>query len=125
MAGQICQRIRPKAPYGPQQLREDAEKQHCSAQRAQNHEAPQLPVRPPQEKEEQSGSGQKAVQTVQQPGQAGKAEAKGPQQVIQQPGTQAQEDGLAEHQQLVGDLISHDYPNRRLKKPPRPAPSSS
>lgn len=122
---QVGQGIRPKGPHRAQHLGERAEKQHRAAHRAQYREATQLSFSPPQEKEERGGPHSQAIGRVQHGGEAGRPQAKRAQQVIQHPGGQAQQDGLPEHQQLLGDLIPHTYPNRRLKKPPRAGPSSS
>ncbi len=122
---QVGQGVRPKGPHRAQQLGEGAEKQHRAAHGAQHREAPQLPPAPPQEKEERGRPHKEAVGRVQRGGEAGQAQPEGAQQIVQHPGGQPQQDGLGEQQQLLGDLVSHPYPNSRLKKPPRPGPSSS
>lgn len=122
---QAGQRIRPKGPHRAQQPGEGAEEQRRAARGPQEHKAPQLALPAPQEEEEGGRAHGQAVGRVQRGGQAGRAQAEGAQQVIQHPCGQAQQDGLPEHQKLLGDLVPHTYPNRRLKKPPRPGPSSS
>lgn len=104
---QIGQRIGPKGPQGPQRRGEGAEKQHGPADGAQHHKAPQLSLGPAEEKEKHGAPHRQAVQGVQRPCQPGEPQAKGAQQVIQQPGGQAQQDGLGKYQQLLGDLIPH------------------
>ena len=52
-------------------------------------------------------------------------EAEGPQQVVQQSGAQAQQNGLAKYQQLVGDLVSHGLSEQAAEKAAPAAPSSS
>ena len=49
---QTIQRIGPKFPHRPQQLRKGAEKQYRAAQGPQHQEPPQLAVGPPQQKQE-------------------------------------------------------------------------
>lgn len=122
---QVGQGIRPKGPHRTQHPGERAEKQHRAAHRAQYREAAQFSISPPQEEEERGSPHSQAIGRVQRGGKTGRAQAKGTQQVIQYSSGQAQQDGLSEHQQLLGDLIPHTYPNRRLKKPPRDGPSSS
>ncbi len=122
---QISQCVSPEKPQGPQQRGEHPEKQHRTAQRPQHHKSPQLSLRPPQEKEGHGKPGQHAVKAVQHAGQAGTPQAEGPQQIIQQSRAHAQQNGLPKHQHLVGNLVPHGYPNRRLNSPPRPPPSSS
>lgn len=122
---QVGQGVRPKRPHRAQHLGEGAEKQHRAAHGAQHREAPQLPLAPPQEKEKRRRPHKEAVGRVQRGGEAGQAQPKGAQQVVQHPGGQPQQDGLPEHQQLLEDLVPHPYPNSRLKKPLRPVPSSS
>lgn len=102
-----------------------AEEQHRAAHGAQHRKPPQFPFSPPQEEEEGGGPHGQAVGRVQHGGEAGQAQPEGTQQIIQHPGGQPQQNGLPEHQQLLRDLVSHTYPNRRLKKPPRDGPSSS
>lgn len=122
---QAGQGVRPEGPHRTQRLGEGAEKQHRAAHGAQHREAPQLPLTPPQEEEKRRRSHKEAVDRVQPGGEAGQAQPEGAQQIVQHPGGQPQQNGLPEHQQLLGDLVPHPYPNRRLKKPPRPGPSSS
>ena len=122
---QAGQGIGPKVPHRAQRLGQGAEEQHRAAQGPQHREAPQLSAAPPQKKAEGGAPHGQAVGRVQRAGKAGKPQPKGPQQVVQHPGGQPQQDGLAEHQHLLGDLGPPPYPHRRLKKPPRPCPPSS
>lgn len=95
---QIGQRVGPKGPHRPQRGGEGAEEQHRAPQNAQHHKAPQLALRPAEEKGEGGGPHGQAVTPVQHPGEAGDAEAEGAQHVVQHAGGQAQQDGLGEHQ---------------------------
>ena len=106
-------------------MREGAEKQHCAAHSTKHHKAPQLPAAPIHEKGEDGGACCQTIGRVQRGGQSGQPQPKGAQQIVQQPDRQPQQDGLAEDEQLVGDLIRHTEPNRRLKNPPRAGPWSS
>lgn len=114
---QIGQRIRPKSPNGPQHGGKSAEKQDCAAQRAQHRKAPQFPFRRLEEEEERRHPYRQAVEAVQKARQPGQPQPEGPQQIIQQPGGKAQQDGLAKHQQLLGNLIPHEL----SKQPAKPA----
>ena len=104
---------------------EGAEEQHRSARGAQHHEAPQFSAAPLHEKGEGGGACRQTVGRVQQGGEPGQPQPEGAQQIIQRTQGQAQQDGLAEGQQLLRDLVPHSQPNSRLKKPPRLRPSSS
>jgi hypothetical protein len=81
-------------------LGESAEKQYRAADRPQHHEAPQFSVAPAQQEPEKYGSYRQAIGAVQRRPQPGQPQPKGPQQVIQRPGGQSQQDGLPEQQQL-------------------------
>ena len=122
---QTIQRVGPKFPHRPQQLGKGAEKQHRAAQSPQHQESPQLAVSPPQQKQEGCGPHDQAVNAVQPSGEPGTAEPEGPQQVVQHPCGQPQQDGLSKGHELVRDRGPHGHPNRRLKKPPRLWPWSS
>ena len=122
---QKSQRIRPKGPQGPQKLRKCAEKQHRAPQGSHNHKAAELALGPAQQEEEHCSAHRQAIGPVQQAGGPGRPDAEGTQQIIQQPGGQTQENGLPEHQQLLGRPTLHAQPNRRPRKPPRPGPWSS
>lgn len=122
---QVGQCVRPKGPHRAQYCGKRAEEKHRAAHGAQQHKAPQLALGPAQEKQEHRASNGQTVQGVQRPGEPGEPQPEGAQQVIQQSGGQPQQDGLDKHQQLLGDVIPHRYPNRRLKNPPRLVPWSS
>lgn len=122
---QTGQGIRPKSPHRAQHPGKGAEEQHRAARGPQEHKAPQLALSAPQEKEEGGRAHGQAVDPVQRGGKPGRPQAEGAQQIVQHPRGQAQQDGLPEHQKLLGDLVPHAYPNRRPKKPRRPGPSSS
>ena len=98
---QTIQRVGPKFPHRPQQLGEGAEKQHRAAQGSQHQKSPQLAVGPPQQKQEGGRRHSQAIGTVQPSGEPGAAEPEGPQQVVQHPCGQPQQDGLTEGHQLV------------------------
>ena len=85
--------VQPERPYGPQRGGKNAEKHHGSTQRPQQDIAPQLSVPLAQNKEGQRRPGGEAVQQVQRPGQAGPPQPDGPQQVVQHPGGQPQQNG--------------------------------
>lgn len=119
------QRIRPEGPDGPQRLGKGAEKQHRSPHRAHQDKAPELSRSPAEQKQKRGRAHHKAVSPVQQRGEPGGPDPEGAQQIIQQAGGQAQQDGLPEHQQLLGRLPPHPYPKRRLSRPPRLDPWSS
>ena len=121
---QTIQRIGPKFPHRPQQLGKGAEKQHCAAQGPQHQKSPQLTVGPPQQKQEGGGCHGQAVSAVQPSGEPGSAEPEGPQQVVQHPCGQPQQDGLTEEQQLPGDLDPHPPRSLRSQLPPPSAVSS-
>ena len=104
---------------------EGAEKQHRAAHSTKHHKAPQLPAAPIHEKGEDGGACCQTIGRVQRGGQPGQPQPKGAQQIVQRTQGQAQQDGLAEDQQLLRDLVPHGQPNRRLKKPPWLRPSSS
>lgn len=97
---QAGQRIGPKIPHRAQQLGKCAEKQHCAAQGTQHQETPQLTIRPAQQKEEGDGAHGQAVGPVQQGGDPRAAEAKRTQHIVQHPGGQSQQNGLAKGQEL-------------------------
>ena len=122
---QADQSIGPKSPYRAEKLRKNAEKQDRSSQGAQHQETPQLAVGPAQQEQEGHRPHGEAVDAIQKAGEPGPAESEGPQQVVQHPSGQAQQDGLSKGHELVRDRGPHGHPNRRLKKPPRPWPSSS
>lgn len=104
---------------------EGAEEQHRSAHGAQHHEAPQFAAAPLHEKGEGGRACRQTVGRVQQSDEPGQPQPEGAQQIIQRTQGQTQENGLAEGQQLLRDLVPHSQPNSRLKKPPRLRPSSS
>lgn len=121
---QLRQRLRPELPQRPQHLGTGAKVHHRPAQGPQDHEAPQLSLPPLQQEGEGRRPDAQAVAPVQHAGAPGPAQPKGPQQVVEHSGGQAQQDRLGKGQKLLGDLVAH-YPKRRLKKPPRPWLSSS
>ena len=117
---QKSQRIRPKGPQRPQELRKNAEEQYRAPGRSHNYKAPKLTLGPAQQEEEHGPAYRQAVGPVQKAGNPRRPDPKGAQQIIQQPGRQPQENGLPEYQQLPGRLTSHAYPNRRPRNPARP-----
>ena len=119
------QRIRPKSPQRAQKLRKSAEKQDRAPQGSQDYKSPELALGPAQQEEEHGPAHRQAVGPVQKGGGPGSPHPEGAQQIIQQPGGQPQENGLPEHQQLLGRPAFHAQPNRRPRKPPRPEPWSS
>lgn len=128
------QRIRPKLPHRTQQHRQQSEKQHAAAQQSQQYIQPGDALHAPEQKQKHRQQRRQAVGAVGEPGEAGMAQAQGPQQVIEQGDAAAQQDGLAECQQLNGDLIFHisrtggaavrpgtgPLPHRRWRPPGRP-----
>ena len=104
---------------------ERTEEQYRAAHGAQHHEAPQLPAATLHEKGESGGACRQTINHIQRGGQAGQPQPEGAQQIVQRTQSQTQQNGLAENQQLLRDLVPHGQPNSRLKKPPRLRPSSS
>ena len=98
---QADQSIGPKSPYRAEKLRKNAEKQDRSSQGAQHQETPQLAVGPAQQEQEGHRPHGEAVDAIQKAGEPGPAESEGPQQVVQHPCGQPQQDGLTEGHQLV------------------------
>ena len=113
--------VPPETPEGPQQRAEEAEKQHPTAQGAQDHVQPQLPIPKRQGEVEHRRQHRRSVEPVQQAAQppARRREAEGPQQVVHQPQAQPQQDRGQKGRQLLGDLHPHQ-PNRRPSSPPLP-----
>ncbi len=122
---QVGQCVRPKGPHRAKHFGKRAEEKHRAADGAKHHKSPQLAIGTAEKKQEHGASNGQAVQGVQQPCEPGEPQAKGTQQVVQQSGGQPQQNGLDKHQQLLGDLDPHRYPNKRLKNPPRPDAWSS
>ena len=117
---QKCQGIHPKIPHRPQKRGEGGEKQHTAAHRPQQQIQPQLPLRPAEHEEEDRQARGHAVQDVQRRRQAGQPQAEGPQQVIQQRRSHAQQDRLTEEQERLGERgAMAPHPNSRWKRPPR------
>lgn len=106
-AHQLRRRLRPKGPYGLEHPGEGAEEYHGAAQRAQDDEAPQNPVSPPQEEEKEGGAHRQAVAPVQPAGKPGKPQAEGAQEVIQHGGGHTQQNRLAKGLQLGRGLYAH------------------
>ena len=119
---EIFQRIHPEGPYGLQKRGKGAEKQNRSAGRAKKNESPQLASGRAQQKQKHRSGNADAVQGVQQACQPGKPQTKRPQQIIESADGQSQQNGLAEHQQLLGYRVGHTPPKSRLKNPPRDGP---
>lgn len=120
------QGIHPKIPHRPQGGGEGAEKQRRASQKPQQDEHPQFPLGPAEGEEKQGRAYRQTVEDVQRGGETGQAQPEGPQQIVQHPRRQAQQNGLAKDQKLLGDVIFHRaYPNSRRKKPPRSGPPSS
>lgn len=115
---QVTQVIRPKIPDWAQPLGKGAEEHHRAANTAQYHKAPQLSLAPTQQEQKGDRPHHQTIEGIQNRRHPGHPQSEGPQQVIQQSGGQAQQDGLTEGQQLLGDLGPH-HPNRRLNRPPR------
>ena len=90
------QGIHPKIPHRPQKRGAGCEEQHAAAHRPQQQIQPHLPLRPAEHEEENRHARGQTVQDVQRRRQAGQPQAEGPQQVIQQRRSHAQQDRLAE-----------------------------
>lgn len=114
---QIGQRIRPKSPNRAQHGGKGAEKQDCAPQRTQHRKSPQFSFRRLEKKKERRHPYRQTVKAVQKARQAGHPQPERPQQIIQQSGGKAQQNGLAKHQHLLGDLIPH----RLSEQPAKPA----
>lgn len=117
---QCYQTFGPEVPDRTQKPGKTTEIQNGAADGAQQIVTPHLSLRAAQHKENGAEPHGEAVDTVQHSGETGEAAAKRAQQVIQHADGKAQQDGLGKDQQLPRYLILHGYPNRRLKKPPRP-----
>ena len=115
----------PEFPNRQQPAGQRAEKQDRAARGTQQHEAPQLSLPPAQDEGQRSQGHRQAVGPVQQRRQPGQSPPQGAQQVVQHPGSQTQQHRLGKQQKLLRGLVPQAHPNRRLKKPPRPACSSS
>ena len=116
---QKCQGIHPKIPHRPQKRGEGGEKQHTAAHRPQQQIQPQLPLRPAEHEEEDRQARGHAVQDVQRRRQAGQPQAEGPQQVIQQRRSHAQQDRLTEEQERLGESRGHGAsPEQPVEKAP-------
>ena len=101
------QGIHPKIPYRPQRRGAKGEKQHGAAGHSHQHEQPQLTLGAVEGEKEQDPGADHAVQAVQRAGEPGQPQPEGPQQVVQHPQKGPQQDGLAEQQQLGGDVVLH------------------
>ena len=101
------QGIHPKIPYRPQRRGAKGEKQHGTAGHSRPHDQPQLTRGAVEGEKEQDPGADHAVQAVQRAGEPGQPQPEGPQQVVQHPQKGPQQDGLAEQQQLGGDVVLH------------------
>ena len=101
------QGIHPKIPYRPQRRGAKGEKQHGTAGHSRQHEQPQLTLGAVEGEKEQDPGADHAVQAVPRAGEPGQPQPEGPQQVVQHPQKGPQQDGLAEQQQLGGDVVLH------------------
>ena len=115
----------PEGPYRLQQGGKTAEIQHGTANGPQQDKSPHLALPAVQHKEKQHHACAQTIHAVQHARAAGKPEAKGPQEVIEAPCEDAQQNRLGKKLQLQGNDDLHAYPNRRLRKPPRPCAESS
>ena len=117
--------FRPEVPYRTQEPGDAAEEQYPAACRPQQHKAPHLSVRNPQQKGQTSQGQGDAVEEIQRRGQPGQQPPEGTHQIVENPGAQAKEDGLEKQDQLPGDDHAHSQPKMRLRNPPRSRPLSS
>ena len=108
----------PKVPERLKISGEQAGKQDGAACAAGDQKGPQLPLGPPQQKEEDCDAGACGPQQVQPAGQSGQTMAQGPQQIVAQGDGGPQQDGL-------GKGCQRRHPSRRLQKPPPAWLSSS
>lgn len=99
--------LQPEIPDRPQQRGEQPEEQHAASQRPQQDEPPQPALRLTQSKEEQRRDHRQTVQQIQRGGEPGMPMPDGPQQVVQHPGGQPQQDGKAKNTELGRDRKGH------------------
>jgi len=88
-------------PDGPQPLSKHPEKQNHPAGRTQDHESPQFPVSPFQNKQEKHRRTDQTKDPVQNMGHSGQLQPKRPQQIIEKTGRQSQQDGLRKKKKLL------------------------
>ena len=101
------QRVRPEIPHRPQHRGQQREVKRSASRQPQQHIQPEDALHLPQQKEEDGRQGHGAVGSVGEEGEPGMPQPEGPQQVIQQGGAHSQQDGLAEDDQLDGDVVPH------------------
>ena len=95
----MTQGLCPKLPNGTQKRGKRGEEQHGAARGTQNQKAPDLSVRPVQQKAKGGAAHAEAVAAVQPGGQMGKAQPEGAQQIIDHTGGQSQQNGLEKQPQ--------------------------
>lgn len=115
--GQREEGVVPKIPYRLQKYGAGAEVQHCPACRPQQGKQAEFSVCAPQQKLKARSADAQAVRAVQRHGEAGKPQPEGPQQVVPDPRSKTQQNGLGKIQQLLGYLVTHTQPKSRPKKP--------
>ena len=110
--------VHPEVPNRPQGPREQGKKQNAAAQTSQQDEPPELAIRLPQDEQKDRQTYGLTVEQVQRRRQSGVPQPHRPQQVVQDPGTQTQQNRQEERAERSVTWMAMAYPNRRLKKPP-------
>ena len=118
-------RIHPEVPQRAQRRAAEAEIEHAAQKRSQQEIEPQLPVAGGEGVADDAGGHGGAEQQVAGDQQGRDAPAHGTQQVVGQSQSGAQGCRAAQQAHLLGDVDLHGQPNRREKKPPPRAGSSS
>lgn len=77
-----------------------------------------MAIRLPQDEQKDRQTYGLTVEQVQRRRQSGVPQPHRPQQVVQDPGAQTQQNRQEERAELLRDMDGLAYPNRRLKKPP-------
>lgn len=96
--------------------------QHQSAGHAYGQKAPHHAAGGPQQKEKTRHARQQRIEGIQGRRGPGKTLAQGPEQIVPQPQTQAQQHRLNKDRQRPHPAV---HPNRRPSQPPRESASSS
>ena len=108
--------VHPEVPNRPQGPGKQGKKQNAAAQTSQQDEPPELAIRLPQDEQKDRQTYGLTVEQVQRRRQSGVPQPHRPQQVVQDPGAQPQQNRQEERAELLRDMDGHGL--SELKKPP-------
>ena len=108
--------VYPEVPNRPQGPGKQGKKQNAAAQTSQQDEPPELAIRLPQDEQKDRQTYGLTVEQVQRRRQSGVPQPHRPQQVVQDPGAQTQQNRQEERAELLRDMDGHGLSEQTAEK---------